>query len=311
MNFTLDVKKELINRSAVWGKTEKRAALSAFLRTSGTLGVQNGIPTFFLVSETEMVAQFFMRIFAEIFQTELIVSHATMDRMSGRDKLVLSCPNEHTKKVLTYLGLWNESKNDFRHSILSSLVKTDIEKTGYVQGAFLGGGSCNTPKDGAGYHLEMVFDNKKTATNFCGILDELGVFAKRIERKETHVAYIKSKEIISDFLSIIGAQNALRKFGDILEERDASNQSNRARNCFSGNADKTAIAAVKQVMAIKKIQENDGLKDLSEELRALAKARLKNPTGSFKELAESLNLSKSCLNHRLRRLMQIADEIEN
>lgn len=311
MNFTWEIKKELIHRSSVWENSEKRAALSAFLRTSGTLGVQDGIPTFFLVSETEIVAQFFMRLFAELFQTELVVSNASMDRMSGRDKLVLSCPIEHVTKVLKELGLWSESKQDFRQGILTSIVKTEKEKIAYVQGAFLGGGSCNTPKDGVGYHLETVFEDKKTAVDFCKILDELGAFAKRIIRKDTHVTYIKSKEIISDFLAIVGAYNALKKFSDLIEERDEANQSNRARNCFSGNADKTAIASVKQIMAIQKIQDVYGLNELSEDLRTTAKARLKNPTGSFKELAESLNVSKSCLNHRMRRLMKIAEEIKN
>ena len=311
MNFTWEIKKELIHRSASWGKGEKCAALSAFLRTSGTLGVQDGIPLFFLVSETEMVAEFFMRIFAEIFQTELIVSNATMDRMSGRDKLVLSCPIEHTEKVVKSLGLWREKNKDFRQGILPSLIKSEEEKIAYVQGAFLGSGSCNTPKDGAGYHLETVFEDRKTAADFCKILDELGVVAKRVMRKETHVVYIKSKEIISDFLAIIGVYGALKKFGNILEERDAANQSNRAKNCIAGNADKTAIAAVKQVMAIQKIQDKYALSELSEDLRVLAKARLQNPTGSFKELAERLNVSKSCLNHRMRKLMQIAEEIED
>ena len=311
MNFTGDIKKEIIHRSERWSESEKRAALSAFFRTSGTLGVQDGTPTFFLVSETEMVAERFMQIFADLFGVELVVSHATMDRMSGRDKLVLSCPLLTSQTALQRLGLWQESKVDFRQGVLPSLVKTEDDQIAYIQGAFLGGGSCNTPKNGAGYHLELVFIEKKTAQNVRRILDELGVFAKLITRKETYVLYIKSKEIISDFLAICGADGALKKFGAILEERDVANQNNRARNCFSGNADKTAIASVKQVMAIQKLTDNNALSDLSEDLRLLARTRLAYPEMNLRELAEKLNVSKSCLNHRMRKLMQIADELED
>ena len=121
--------------------------------------------------------------------------------------------------------------------------------------------------------------------------------------------YIKSKEVISDFLSLVGAESALKKFAAFLDRRDESNRDNRARNCISGNADKTAIAAVKQIVAIRKIEEKTGFAELSEDLRALAKARLQYPTMSLKELAETLQTSKSCLNHRMRRLMEISEEL--
>ena len=94
-----------------------------------------------------------------------------------------------------------------------------------------------------------------------------------------------------------------------MDRRDESNRDNRARNCISGNADKTAIAAVKQIVAIRKIEEKTGFAELSEDLRALAKARLQYPTMSLKELAETLQTSKSCLNHRMRRLMEISEEL--
>ncbi len=310
MNFTWEIKKEIINRSGTLEEKARLASLSAFFRTSGTLGVQDGTPSFFLVSETEMVAEFFMELFLSAFQTELTVSHAVQDRMSGRDKLVLIAPQSMTLTVLKKLGIYRRDGRDFRAGILPSLMQTDEAKIAYIRGAFLGGGSCNTPKNGGGYHLEMVFTEKRTAMDVCRVLDGLGVYAKRIARKDSHVVYIKSKEIISDFLAIIGVPNALKKFGVILEERDVANQSNRAKNCFSGNADKTAIASVKQVLAIQKIADKQGLSGLGEELRLLAKARIDNPAMNLRELAEKMQVSKSCLNHRMRRLMQIADEME-
>ena len=104
----------------------------------------------------------------------------------------------------------------------------------------------------------------------------------------------------------MGLENALKKFDAVLTIRDEANRNNRAKNCMAGNADKSAIAAVKQVVAIEKLQKDASFVALSEELRTLAKTRLANPTMSLQELADYLQISKSCLNHRMRRLMEIS-----
>lgn len=313
MSFTSDVKKEIIARCRAEknGAMGNLASLSAFVRTSGEIGIVGGKPTFFLVSETENVAEYFMQIFSEAFSTELFITHATRDKKSGRDKLVLQCASAHTGRVLEGLRLLKSDKISVRESICKRLINTDEKKRAYIRGAFLGGGSCMLPTgaNATSYHLEIVFFNKRTAQDFCDLLVEMELIAKLVERKETFVVYIKSKETISDFLALVGAENALKKFAAFLEKRDEANRDNRARNCMAGNADKSAIAAVKQVVAIRKIEEKTKGKDLSEELLTLAKARLKNPTASLKELAEQLGVSKSCINHRMRKLMEIAEEL--
>ena len=100
MSFTSDLKKEIIHHGVGKSRACKKAALSAFVRTSGFVGKKDGKPSFFIVSETENVAEFFMATFFETFNTELAVTNATMDRMSGRDKLLLQCPPQHAETVL-------------------------------------------------------------------------------------------------------------------------------------------------------------------------------------------------------------------
>ncbi len=309
MNFTSDIKKEIITRGVpVEGR---KGAISAFLRTSGNVGLRGGVPAFYFVSETENVAEFFMATFFETFGIELFVSHATMDKMSGRDKLVIECPSADSQLVAKDLGLLKKT-GELREGIAVSLLSTEEKRIAYICGAFLGGGSCTVPTEGGktGYHLEFVFTNKKIAKDFCRLLSELELIAKLAERKETYVAYIKSKELISDFLSIIGAENCLKKFSTLVEKRDKANNANRARNCFAGNADKAAIASVKQVVAIERLKKSAGFSELSPELKTLAKARLENPQLSLQELANSLGVSKSCLNHRMRKLMELAGELD-
>ncbi len=314
MNFTSDIKKEIISRGFSRGKgggVEKKAALSAFIRTSGFLGERDGSPNFFIVSETENVAEFFMATFSEVFAAELSITHATMDRMSGRDKLLLQCPPQIASEVMKELKLLKRT-GGIRYGISATLTAEEEGRIAYIQGAFLGGGSCTVPSDGAktGYHLEIVFYDKQTAREFCGLLAEMELIAHLTERKETFVIYIKSKEIISDFLSLVGAEHALKKFSALVEKRDQANHDNRAQNCMAGNADKTAIAAVKQVRAIVKLKTWSGYAELSEELRGLAELRQSNPTMSLQELADELKVSKSCLNHRMRKLMELSEKVE-
>ena len=314
MNFTSDIKKEIISRGSgrsKRGEAERKAALSAFVRTSGFLGVNDGAPSFFIVSETENVAEFFMSSFLDTFGVELSVTHATMDRMSGRDKLLLQCPAHFSAQALSALGLLKKN-GGLKEGISAALVADEKAKASYIRGAFLGGGSCTVPTETgrSGYHLEIVFYDRKTARDFCDLLAEYELIARLIARKDTFVVYVKSKEVISDFLAIIGAENSLRKFSALVEKRDRANNDNRAQNCISGNADKTASAAVKQVMAIEKLKRTATYETLSEDLKTLAETRLVHYEKSLQELAEYLQISKSCLNHRMRKLIELSEKTD-
>ena len=316
MSFTTDVKKEIINRGigvgGAGGQAAKKAALSAFISTSGIMGIKDGEANFFIVSETENVAEFFMQLFTETFGFDLSITNATMDRMSGRDKLLLQCSTSEQKSVLNTLGFLKRS-GEFRNGLSNALIKEDSQKIAYIQGAFLGGGSCILPNENGktSYHLEIVFSDKKTARDFCDLLSELELLVKLTERKETHVVYIKSKEMISDFLALIGAEHALKRFSVFLDKRDEANHYNRTLNCMAGNADKAAKAAIKQVMAIETLQHTGALAELGEELQQLATARMAHKGMSMQELADYLKVSKSCLNHRMRRLLEEAEKQTN
>lgn len=314
MNFTAEIKKEIISRGigrGADGLAEKKAGFSAFVRTSGELYYVDGTPTFRLISERENVAEFFTAAFSELFLAELSIVNATLDRKSGRDKLLLQCPLTVSENALTGLALLRKN-GEFRESVSASLTSTERRKISYIRGAFLGGGSCTVPTESgkAGYHLEIVFPLRKTARDFCDLLCEFEIIAKVTKRKDTYVVYIKSKEQISDFLAVIGAKKALKYLSELVEQRDRANYDNRAQNCMAGNADKTAIAAVKQVKAIQKLVESGVIAEQSDELQTLARVRVENPSCSMQELADLLKISKSCLNHRLRRLLALAQKTE-
>lgn len=307
MSFSSDVKREIVKK--IDGKTAKNSALSAFIKTSGVVGKRDGKTAFFIVTETELLAEFFSAVFEELFKENLIVSRTSLDKMSGRGKLVLEYTGDNTEKILDKLHL--QKNGEIRQGIDSRLLGGD-GALGYVQGAYLGGGSCVLPlqNGGTGYHLEFAFPFEKDAYAFCSALEEFEIIGKVVERGSSFVVYVKSKETISDFLSVVGATNALKKWSEITRKRDESNNENRAANCFSGNADKSAKASVNQILAIEKLEKSGKMQLLSKELIIVATARKENPALSMRELAEKVGVSRSCLIHRLNRLLALSLDTE-
>lgn len=313
MNFTSDVKKELMKLPC--GKEESRAALSAYFSACGVFAESGtGEPEFFLVSETERVAEFFTGLFYNLFGERLIVSRAVKDRLSGRSRLILECPRG-AKNALETLELYKPGAG-FTVGVPQVFKENDAARRAYICGAFLGGGSITLPADGkkTGYHLEIAFPAEEdgesaVAEEFAALAEADDLLLKCVKRGGETVAYMKSKEAISDFLSVLGAENALKKFGAFCEEREKNNNLNRAANCSSFNADKTATAAVKQVLAIEKIVAAGADTTLSAPLKKLIALRLARPELSLQELADELGVSKSCLSHRMRKLTEIAADI--
>lgn len=313
MNFTSDVKKELMKLPC--GKEESRAALSAYFSACGVFAESGtGEPEFFLVSETERVAEFFTGLFYNLFGERLIVSRAVKDRLSGRSRLILECPRG-AKNALETLELYKPGAG-FTVGVPQVFKENDAARRAYICGAFLGGGSITLPADGkkTGYHLEIAFPAEEdgesaVAEEFAALAETDDLLLKCVKRGGETVAYMKSKEAISDFLSVLGAENALKKFGAFCEEREKNNNLNRAANCSSFNADKTATAAVKQVLAIEKIVAAGADTTLAAPLKKLIALRLARPELSLQELADELGVSKSCLSHRMRKLTEIASDI--
>jgi DNA-binding protein WhiA len=195
------------------------------------------------------------------------------------------------------------------------LVENDCCKLAYVRGAFLGGGSLTVPdltskKGRTGYHLEFVFSKYLTAQHFASLLCEIGFFPKLIERKNSFIVYFKQHEEIKDVLAYMGASSAVFEFSDLVIMRDVKNNTNRITNCEISNVNKQVEASLKQCNAIKLIAETIGLEALSPELERTAKARLKYSDYPLSDLAKMLDISKSCLNHRLRKLVSIAESIK-
>ena len=182
-----------------------------------------------------------------------------------------------------------------------------------LRGAFLAGGSVNNPETSS-YHLEIFSQYEDHSEGLTKLMNSYELNAKHLERKKGSIAYLKEAEKISDFLSLIGGYQALLKFEDVRIVRDMRNSVNRLVNCETANLNKTVSAAMKQVESIQLIDEEIGLENLPDRLREVAKLRVEHQEISLKELGEMVStgpISKSGMNHRLRKLNELADKIRN
>jgi len=150
-----------------------------------------------------------------------------------------------------------------------------------------------------GYVIDFAFDDSDNARNFCDILAAYDILPKLTQRGDSIIVYIKSREDICNLLALVDASKALYELNNEIVLRDLRSSANRRANCDSGNIAKQVATAREQVEAISKLD----LTELDSKLRKVAEARLDNPNASYEELAEMLGVSKSCLVHRMRKLL--------
>lgn len=163
-----------------------------------------------------------------------------------------------------------------------------------------------------GYHFEMAFANAKHANAVQGLLKSNGFEVKQIKRNEMYTIYIKDSERISDIMAYCGGSNAVIELNDVMIARETRNNVNRAQNCTLANMDKSIDAAQKQLEAIHKIERTIGLNSLQDKLKKIAIIRLNNPEYSLGEIGSELDeeISKSGINHRFRKIIEIAENIK-
>ena len=193
--------------------------------------------------------------------------------------------------------------------IKPSLRKVCCKKA-YLRGVFLAAGSITNPNNY--YHIEMVFKDETFVTHVQGFLADFEIYAKISMRKNNYILYIKESEQISSFLNVIGAHKALLELENIRILKDMRNSVNRMVNCETANLNKTIGAALRQVENIRFIDDRIGLDALPDKLREIAKLRVEYQDVTLKELGEMVSsgtISKSGINHRLRKLDQIAEQL--
>ncbi|RLK62545.1 DNA-binding protein WhiA [Atopobacter sp. AH10] len=307
MSFASETKNELTH--LIVHPEHARAELSAMIRMNGAIGLQQGKIILNVQTENAAIARRIYVLAKEHFNAE--------GELLVRRKMKLKKNNVYIVRFKSKAGELLEALHIMDGLMINPHVdphfKDDEElRRSYLRGAFLATGSMNHPES-ASYHLEIYSQQEEHNEDLLEMLNDCALNAKTIDRRQGHIIYLKEAEKIGDFLALIGATNARLTFENIRIVRDLRNSANRIVNCEVANLNKVAEASAKQIKNIKKIDEMMGLSQLPEKLQQIALARLKFPDANLTELGKHVEggpISKSGVNHRLRKLNDIADQLE-
>lgn len=220
-------------------------------------------------------------------------------------------PNENELSTRKFFTLLKKTDNIRKEIAALADIKRLCCKRAFLRGAFLCVGSISDPEKSN--HLEFVCTNEEMADLLIEYMAEFEIVAKTIRRKKYFVVYLKDGEEIVDLLNVMGAHVSLMEFENQRILKEISNSVNRRVNCETANIAKTVNAATKQVEDIILIRDTSGFGGLPQNLREMAQVRIDYPDASLKELGSYLDppVGKSGVNHRLRRLSEIADKLRS
>jgi DNA-binding protein WhiA len=295
MSFAFEAKTELC-AIPVEKECCKKALLLGILTFAG---VKNGSGIKFS-TENPAVKELTEKIVSELYNAEISV---TATKRNKSDLYTLEIKN--CAAMLEDMGI-----NTMAMHINYSLLKRDCCKRAFIRGAFLGSGSVTDPDKS--YHMEISTRHLTLKEEFPRLTMKFGIKLKTTQRSGCHIFYLKGSEKIQDMLTLMGANKTTLKFIDVKITREVRNDINRRQNCEFANMDKTVNAASKQKAAIDRINTTIGLDLLPADLEALAWARLENMEVSLRELGEMMEppLNKSAVNRRMKKIMEIANELK-
>lgn len=253
-------------------------------------------------TENESTALLFQSLLKELCNIKAGISVSP----SGKSFTINIDDGATASKLMTYLG-HDRTETSLRVNV-SNFTCPSCQNA-FIAGAFLSCGTVSSPEKN--YHLEFSVAYMNLSKSFVTLLQEMELSPKTTNRKGYHIIYIKESEQIEDFLYIMGASSAMFDMMNIKIVKEIRNSANRKANCETANIDKMIRAASPQIAAILKIQDKKGLDYLPASLKEMAEIRLDNPEMSLQELSEMFDppLSKSGVNHRLKKLIKIAEEL--
>lgn len=223
---------------------------------------------------------------------------------------------EKTYNIEKNAGLTEEEMQVFyrafgslRGAVASRLFQKSCCRRAFLRGAFLCVGSISDPRKG--YHLEFVCTEEPKARQLQQLIQEFDIEAKIVIRKKYYVVYIKEGSGIVDLLNVMGAHKSLMNLENMRIVKEMRNSINRRVNCETANITKTVNAASRQIEDILYLRDHYGLQKLPPALRSMAEVRLEYPDAPLKELGEYLEppVGKSGVNHRLRKLSELAQQV--
>ena len=306
MSFTTTIKQEISKIES--SSSEMIAELSGFIRNNSD--ISNGLLK--TTSEKLNVLERFRYFIKELYQIDSKIIEINNVNFS-KNALYELIVEKDVNKILQNIGYY-DNNNHYLETAPTYIVGANEEIRAYLRGVFLCSGSINDPKTSR-YHLEILIPTPEEAVFVQQLLNIFDLNAKIINREKGYMIYVKEAEKISDFLKIIKANNAVLYFEDVRIYRDQKNKTNRLNNCEQANMDKIIETATAQLEQINLIEETNSIELLDDRTQVALTYRKKYPEASLKELAEIISIetgktiSKSGLNHRLRKIKELAERL--
>ncbi len=307
MSYTVTVKEEISTIKST--KSELIAELSGYIRNNASFSLDKITMT----TENKFTVDRITSTIKAIYNTNSKIEIVENLNFSKNDLYQITIEN-NIKIILSDLGIIDKD-NNFLKTVPEYIVGANEEIRAYLRGVFSGTGSINDPKKSR-YHLELLVTLPEEAVFVQKLLNLFDLNAKILNREKGYMIYIKEAEKISDFLKILRANKAVMYYEDVRVYRDQKNKTNRLNNCEQANMDKVIQTATTQLEQIRIIEENDGLMLLDDKTKETLKYRKKYPEASLKELSEIISLetnkpiTKSGLSHRLRKIKELAENLE-
>ncbi len=297
MSFSTDVRNELIKTEYENSCCKKSLLYGMALFSKSFSFAQIAFQT-----EHKNAARLFKQLLSELCNVKSDISVSP----SGKSFSIVIDNPASCAKIMSYFG-HTQDETSLRINHSNFVCQNCLGA--FTAGAFLSVGSVSSPEKE--YHMEFTVAYMNLSKSFVTLLQELELEPKTTTRKGYHIIYFKDSEAIEDCLYIMGASHSMFDMMNVKIVKEIRNSANRRANCETANIEKTVRAAYPQLEAIYKIKKKKGFKQLSAPLREMAEKRLENPDLSLSELAELFDppLSRSGANHRLKRLMDIADSL--
>ena len=308
MSYTIKIKEEISNIKS--NESETIAELSAFIRNNGHI-TKDKIT---LTSENLFLIKRIAEEIEDLYDTSIKEKVIENLNFSKKKLHQLSIEN-NIDKICKDLGITDNDGN-YLEVVPKYIIGANEEIRSYLRGVFFATGSIKDPKKSR-YHMELLIQQPEEAVFVQKLLNLFDLNAKILARDKGYMIYIKEAEKISDFIKILGANNAVLYYENVRIYRDQKNKTNRLNNCEQANMDRVFETANIQLKHIAIIEENDGLTLLDEKTRQTVEYRKKYPEASLKELSEIMSLetgksiTKSGLNHRMRKIKDLATRFKN
>ncbi|ADJ40902.1 DNA-binding protein WhiA [Limosilactobacillus fermentum] len=306
MSYASEVKKELTG--IMVHEKNARAELMALIRMNGSIGLANHAMILNVQTESPAIARRIYSLIKQLYKVESDILVRKKMKLKKNNTYVVRL-RHHAQEILGDLAILDGFQ--IKERVPLDLLTDDLMIRSYLRGAFLAGGSVNNPETSR-YHLEIYSLYEEHNEMIAEMINRYDLNARTTNRRSGYIVYLKEAEKIANFLQLIGATTSMLEFENIRIVRDMRNSVNRLVNCENANMDKVANAANRQVENIMLIEATVGLSSLPEKLRAIAETRLAHQEVSLKELGTLVPggpISKSGVNHRLRKLNAYADEL--